>query len=207
MLKTSYTGNRIECGCDEAGRGCLAGPVVAAAVVWPHGKTLEGLDDSKKLNRQERECLVPLIREIAVEWAIAEVDETEIDRINILKATFLAMGKAISSIKTKPELLLIDGNRFPGYPGIPHQCIVKGDGQYLSIAAASVLAKVHRDQLMADLARQHPQYKWEKNAGYGTREHMIALNKFGVSPFHRKSFLPVRQQLELFHQENSGHKD
>ena len=188
MLKACYTHNLIEAGCDEAGRGCLAGPVVAAAVILPKDFYHPLLNDSKQLTKAQRNALKDEIVEVAIDYAIAEVDHCTIDEINILKASFLAMHKAIDQLKNKPELLLIDGNRFTPYPFIPHQCIVKGDTLFYSIAAASVLAKTHRDDYMEKLAEAFPQYGWEQNAGYPTPAHREAISAFGATPWHRCSF-------------------
>src|SRR5688572_6248701 len=166
MLRSSFSKDHIEAGCDEAGRGCLAGPVVAAAVVLPKKYRHKLLNDSKQLTRAEREALRIDIERDALAWAVAEVDHEEIDRINILNASFLAMHRAIEKLTLKPSLLLIDGNRFNPYADITHECIIKGDGKYLSIAAASILAKTHRDDLMQQLAMQFPGYSWETNVGY-----------------------------------------
>lgn len=191
----------VEAGCDEAGRGCLAGPVVAAAVILPQDldrTLLAGLDDSKKLTASQREALRPIIQEVAVAWAVAEVSNEEIDQINILKASFLAMHRAIDQLKVRPEHLLIDGNRFTPYKGIPHTCIVKGDGRMLAIAAASVLAKTHRDSLMNRLAEQYPGYGWEGNKGYPTKAHYEGIERLGLTPYHRKTFNTARQlKLDL----------
>lgn len=188
MLKACYTPHLTEAGCDEAGRGCLAGPVVAAAVILPKDFSHPLLNDSKQLTKAQRNALKDEIMEVAIDYAIAEVDHCTIDEINILKASFLAMHKAIDQLKNKPELLLIDGNRFTPYPFIPHQCIVKGDTLFYSIAAASVLAKTHRDDFMERLAEAFPQYGWEQNAGYPTPAHREAISAFGVTPWHRCSF-------------------
>lgn len=188
MLKGYFKRGLVEAGCDEAGRGPLAGPVVAAAVILPKDYQNESLNDSKKLTRRKREWLKVEIEKEALAWGVSFVDNQKIDEINILNASFLAMHEAIGQLNEKPELLLIDGNRFTPYPEIPHQCIIKGDGKYLSIAAASVLAKTYRDQLMEKLAIQHPEYGWENNAGYPTRAHREAIEKFGPTPYHRKSF-------------------
>lgn len=188
----------IEAGCDEAGRGCLAGPVVAAAVIVPKDFTHEVLNDSKKLTAKKREALVDEIKSSAIAWGIGLVDNLEIDEINILNASFLAMHRAIDRLEVKPESLLIDGNRFNPYEGLPHHTMVKGDGRYLSIAAASVLAKTHRDQLMRDYAQEYPGYGWEGNAGYPTKAHREAIKALGVTPLHRQSFRLLPEQLELF---------
>ncbi len=190
--------HKIEAGCDEAGRGCLAGPVVAAAVILPKDFEHELLNDSKKLSEKQRNLLRPIIEENAVAWAVAFVDNEEIDAINILNASFEAMHRAIKQLKTTPEHLLIDGNRFKPYPEIKHDCIVKGDGKYLSIAAASVLAKTHRDEWMENAAEEYPDYAWSKNKGYPTKAHREAIKAHGTTPYHRNSFrLLVEEQLSL----------
>ncbi|MFY0652972.1 MAG: ribonuclease HII [Cyclobacteriaceae bacterium] len=187
-----------EAGCDEAGRGCLAGPVVAAAVILPRDFFHPVLNDSKKLSKKQRDGLVDDIKDAAISWAIAEVDNNEIDDINILNASFLAMHRSVDQLQNKPELLIIDGNRFNKYEGIPHECIVKGDAKYYSIAAASVLAKTHRDNLMTDLHAKHPHYGWDSNAGYPTATHRNGIREHGITPYHRKSFRLLPEQLELF---------
>lgn len=188
MLKSSYSLDRIEAGCDEAGRGCLAGPVFAAAVILPKGFTHEVLKDSKKLTVRQRNELRLLIESEATAWAVASVEPDEIDRINILNASFLAMHKAIRQLSLTPELLLIDGNRFNPYQNVPHQCIVRGDEKYLSIAAASVLAKTCRDGQMEILHEEFPYYDWKNNKGYPCKKHREGLFQFGISPYHRKSY-------------------
>jgi ribonuclease HII len=198
MLRSSYSKVHIEAGCDEAGRGCLAGPVVAAAVVLPKKYRHKLLNDSKQLSRAERENLRIDIERDALAWAVAEVDHLEIDKINILNASFLAMHKAIDKLSIRPSLLLIDGNRFKPYADISHQCIIKGDGKFLSIAAASILAKTYRDDMMQNLAQQYPGYFWETNVGYPTLAHREGIRQLGITPFHRKSFTLLPDQLELF---------
>ena len=198
MLRSYFSRKHVEAGCDEAGRGCLAGPVVAAAVVLPKRYRHALLNDSKQLTRAERETLRVDIERDALAWAVAEVSNTEIDTINILKASFLAMHNAIVQLKVTPSLLLIDGNRFTPYQGIPHECIIKGDGKYLSIAAASVLAKTYRDDLMTGLASRFPGYGWETNMGYPTEAHRDGIRKLGITPFHRKTFQLLPAQMELF---------
>jgi len=190
MLKISFTKGILEAGCDEAGRGCLAGPVFAAAVILPAGFYHPLLNDSKQVKEADREILRPIIEKEAIAWAVAMGTEEEIDRINILKASFKAMHQAIDSLGTRPELLLIDGHIFPPYLGIVHKCIVKGDAEYASIAAASILAKTHRDEHMMRLHDEFPQYGWGKNKGYGTPAHLRGIAEFGISPYHRKSFAP-----------------
>lgn len=198
MLRSSFTPDMVEAGCDEVGRGCLAGPVVAAAVILPKNYQHERLNDSKRLTREEREILRGEIQRDAICWAVAEVDNEEIDQINILNASFKAMHFALDKLPLRPELLLIDGNRFQPYDGIRFECIVKGDAIYLSIAAASVLAKTHRDEFMAKLAEKFPGYGWETNVGYATLEHRDGIRGLGITPYHRKSFQLLPSQLELF---------
>jgi ribonuclease HII len=198
VLNLFYSSDKIEAGCDEVGRGCLAGPVVAAAVILPKSCEIDGLTDSKKLSESQRIKLEPEIKKLALAWAVAEVSPAEIDAINILQATYKAMHLAVKQLKTKPELLLIDGNRFKPFKDVPHVCIIKGDSQYLSIAAASVLAKNYRDKLMKDLHQQYPNYGWNKNVGYPTVEHRTGIEKFGVTPYHRLSFQLLKKQLDLF---------
>jgi ribonuclease HII len=178
----------IEAGCDEAGRGCLAGPVVAAAVILPAGIRLPGLDDSKKMTEAARDRLRPVIERNAVAWCVAMADVAEIDRINILRAAFLAMHRAIAGLSTRPEQLLVDGNRFTPYPGISHRCIIQGDGKYRSIAAASVLAKTHRDAWMRKLHAEDPRFGWAVNRGYPTTAHRAAIALHGPCVHHRMSF-------------------
>ncbi|MDR1763820.1 MAG: ribonuclease HII [Dysgonamonadaceae bacterium] len=191
--------NTIEAGCDEAGRGCLAGPVVAAAVILPPDFRNEQLNDSKQLSEKQRDALRPVIEREALAWAVASASPEEIDEINILNASILAMHRALDRLKIRPEHLLIDGNRFKKYQNIPHTTIIKGDGKYLSIAAASVLAKTHRDEYMLGLHSRFPQYSWDKNKGYPTAAHREGIKNFGTTPFHRVSFtlLPVERQLTL----------
>jgi ribonuclease HII len=198
MLKSAFTKDKIEAGCDEVGRGCLAGPVVAAAVILPKKFKHQLLNDSKQLSKENRFFLRNEIKNEAIAWAVAEVSPVEIDQINILNASFKAMHLAIKQLSTQPELLLIDGNRFIPYNNIEHKCIVKGDAKYLSIAAASVLAKTYRDDLMEKLSEQFPGYGWATNVGYPTTEHREGIKKLGVTSFHRKSFQLLPSQLELF---------
>ena len=198
MLKKFYSKKLIEAGCDEAGRGCFAGPVFAAAVILPRDFEDELLNDSKQLTVKQRNILREIIEKEASAWAVASVDNIEIDEINILNASFLAMHKAIDKLKITPKLLLIDGNRFNKYKNIPHKCIIKGDGKYLSIAAASVLAKTHRDEFMLNLDKEFPDYDWKNNKGYPTPKHKQAIAKHGISPYHRKSFnLNEQMKIEL----------
>lgn len=179
---------RVEAGCDEAGRGCLAGPVYAAAVILPPGFNNPLLNDSKQLTEKQRYELRPIIEREAVAWAVGIVDNVEIDKINILKASFTAMHRAIDQLKVRPEHLLIDGNRFIPYPGISHTTIVKGDGKMMSIAAASILAKTYRDDFMNRIADEYPQYDWRENKGYPTARHREAIKLYGTTPYHRLSF-------------------
>jgi ribonuclease HII len=179
---------RVEAGCDEAGRGCLAGPVYAAAVILPPGFSNPLLNDSKQLTEKQRYELRPIIEREAVAWAVGVVDNVEIDKINILKASFTAMHRAIDQLRVRPEHLLIDGNRFIPYPGISHTTIVKGDGKMMSIAAASILAKTYRDDFMNRIADEYPQYDWRENKGYPTAKHRAAIKQYGTTPYHRLSF-------------------
>jgi ribonuclease HII len=196
MLKSSYTKNLIEAGCDEAGRGCLAGPVFAAAVILPKDYQNELLDDSKKLNLARREELRKQILNDAIAWAVASVDNEKIDEINILNASILAMQLAVGKLSKKPEFLLIDGNRFKPVKNIPHECIIKGDGKYLSIAAASILAKTFRDDLMEKIGLEFPEYNWKQNKGYPVKKHKLAIAKHGITPYHRKSFR-LNEQMKI----------
>ncbi|MDR0699447.1 MAG: ribonuclease HII [Tannerella sp.] len=197
MLLPYLKKGRIEAGCDEAGRGCLAGAVYAAAVILPQEFRNENLNDSKQLTEKQRETLRPIIENEALAWAIGIATPEEIDRINILNASFLAMHRAIKQLQVTPEHLLIDGNRFTPYHGIPHTTIIKGDGKYLSIAAASILAKTHRDEYMDSLNDKYPVYTWNKNKGYPTKAHRDAIRIHGTTPCHRKSFtlLPPTQLM------------
>lgn len=188
MLRSSFSDHLIEAGCDEAGRGCLAGPVFAAAVIFPHNYVNEQLNDSKKISANQRNMLRPVIENDALAWAVAMVDNLEIDSINILKASIKAMHLALDKLVLRPELILVDGNRFKSYKNIDHQCVVKGDGIFLSIAAASVLAKTYRDDFMMELNDMYPHYGWDRNKGYPTLEHRKAILNKGFSPFHRLTF-------------------
>ena len=198
MLKSAYTSDRLEAGCDEAGRGCLAGPVVAAAVILPRHYRHKVLNDSKQMTSKQRDAVKADIERDALAWAVAEVDNKEIDRINILQASFRAMHLALDQLTLTPDLLLIDGNRFHPYGKVAHHCIVKGDASYLSIAAASVLAKTYRDEKMVKLSEQFPGYGWETNKGYPTPSHRQGIRRLGVTPYHRKTFQLLPAQLELF---------
>lgn len=188
MLQQYLIAGRIEAGCDEAGRGCLAGPVTAAAVILPPDFHNDLINDSKQLTERQRERLRPVIEREAVAWAVAMVSPAEIDRINILRASIMAMHRALDSLDVRPEAILVDGNRFLPYHGIPHTTIVKGDSKMLSIAAASILAKTHRDELMRRLDEEFPQYGWAANKGYPTRDHREAIARHGVTPHHRRTF-------------------
>jgi len=197
MLKSYHTEGFIEAGCDEAGRGCIAGPVFAAAVILPSDFRNPGINDSKKLTAKTRELLRKVIESEAIAYGVALVDEKEIDQINILNASFLAMHRAIDKLMPVPQHLIIDGNRFRPYGSIPYHCIVKGDAKYASIAAASILAKTYRDEFMEMLHNQHPEYMWKNNKGYPTRVHREAVFKFGPSPYHRRSFKLLNDQMRL----------
>jgi ribonuclease HII len=196
-LKKFFNKNLIEAGCDEAGRGCLAGPVFAAAVILPKDFRNKLLNDSKQLTEAERYRLRPVIEKSAIAWAVAEVNNIEIDQINILNASFLGMHRAIDQLKITPELLLIDGNRFNKYKDIPHECIIEGDAKYMSIAAASVLAKTYRDDFMKKMADKYPVYGWHTNMGYATRQHRDAIKENGTTELHRMSFQLLPSQFEL----------
>ncbi|MEJ5302856.1 MAG: ribonuclease HII [Bacteroidales bacterium] len=186
-----------EAGCDEAGRGSLMGPVFAAAVILPDDFPVYVLDDSKKLSPHQREEARLLIEKYAISWAVAQADQHEIDQINILNASILAMHRALSQLSPQPDLILVDGNRFKKYKNIPYECVVKGDSKLAAIAAASILAKTHRDEFVVKLHDLYPQYGWASNKGYATRTHVEAIRRFGYSPFHRKSF-HLNLQLKLF---------
>ena len=198
MLKPFFQKALMEAGCDEAGRGCLAGPVFAAAVILPKGFYHELLNDSKQVNEKNRNELRAIIEKEAIAFAVSKIENTEIDTINILKASFKAMHLAIDKLKVKPGLLLIDGNRFVPYKKTPHKCIIKGDATYTSIAAASILAKTYRDEYMNTLHLEYPQYNWNANKGYGTIAHRQAISAFGVSSYHRMSFRLLPAQTSLF---------
>ncbi len=198
MLQPTFGSGLIEAGVDEAGRGCLAGPVVAAAVIFPEGYTHPALNDSKKLSATKREAFAEIIKKDALSYGIGMASVEEIDRINILQAAFLAMHRAIAELTPLPELLLIDGNRFRQYQQIPHKCVIKGDATYLTIAAASILAKTHRDAYMAQLAEEFPTYGWERNAGYPTRAHRAAIEKYGATLHHRRSFQLLAKRTTIF---------
>ncbi|WP_315318802.1 ribonuclease HII [Prevotella aurantiaca] len=188
MLKNTYYINKVEAGCDEAGRGCLAGSVYAAAVILPPDYKNELLNDSKQLSEKKRYLLRSMIEKDALAWAVGVVTAEEIDKINILNASILAMHRALDALKVRPEAIIIDGNRFKPYQDVPYTTIVKGDGKYLSIAAASILAKTYRDDYMQSIAEEFSQYDWKSNKGYPTKKHRAAIKEFGISPYHRKSF-------------------
>jgi ribonuclease HII len=198
MLLSSFTPDLIEAGCDEVGRGCLAGPVVAAAVILPKNYTHELLNDSKQLKKEDRKIVEQDIIRDALAWAVAEVSNEEIDQINILNASFKAMHLALDKLSVQPQFLLIDGNRFTPYRDLKFECVIKGDGKYLSIAAASVLAKNYRDELMEKLSVQHPGYGWDTNVGYPTEQHRDGIRELGITSYHRRSFQLLPSQLELF---------
>jgi ribonuclease HII len=198
MLKSFFDKSKLEAGCDEAGRGCLAGPVYAAAVILPHDYKNKMLNDSKQLSEKQRDQLRPEIEKNAISWAVAYLDNREIDKINILNASISAMHRAIDNLSVEPELLLIDGNRFKLYKGIPHKCIVKGDSLFMSIAAASVLAKTYRDEYMYKIHFEHPEYAWDKNKAYPTKFHRDAIIKYGITKYHRLSYKLTDTQLKLF---------
>jgi len=197
MLLSTFQDEYIEAGCDEAGRGCLAGPVFAAAVIFPLTFQHEILNDSKVLSAVQRYDLRSIIEEKALAFAVASASAEEIDQINILNASYLAMHRALDTLKVKAQYILVDGNRFKKYQNIPHQCIIKGDGKYLSIAAASILAKTYRDDYMKTLANDHPEYDWLQNKGYPTKKHRDAVLKHGLTPHHRKTFRIRDPQLSL----------
>jgi len=197
MLLPFLQAGRVEAGCDEAGRGCLAGAVYAAAVILPPDFLNEELNDSKQLSPAKRYELRSIIEEKAIAWAVGIVSPEEIDHINILRASFLAMHHAIDQLNVCPQHLLIDGNRFTPYPNIPYTTIIKGDGKYMSIAAASILAKTYRDDYMKQLAETYPEYHWAENKGYPTKAHRDAIRKYGITPYHRKTFALLPEQIEI----------
>jgi len=197
MLKSCLYHNLVEAGCDEAGRGCLAGPVFAAAVILPKNFKHPVLNDSKMLTKKQRDVLKNEIISSSVAWKVAFVTNEEIDEMNILRASIKAMHLAINELDTKPQFLLIDGNRFYPYKEVPHQTIIKGDGLYFSIAAASVLAKTFRDEYMEKIHEEYPLYGWNRNMGYGTKEHREAIGRFGITPYHRRSFNLLNSQMKI----------
>ncbi len=196
MLKSFYK-TQIEAGTDEAGRGCLAGPVTAAAIILPKGFKNEILNDSKLLSEKKRLHLRPILESEAVTFGVTHIANEEIDEINILNASILAMHKSIAKLKATPEFIIVDGNRFKAYDKVPHECIVKGDSKFLSIAAASVLAKTYRDEFMEEIHELYPMYNWKQNKGYPTKEHRDAIRKYGITKFHRKSFRQLPEQFRL----------
>lgn len=198
MLENSYQTELLEAGCDEAGRGCLAGSVFAAAVILPPDFYHPLLNDSKQMTERQRDLLRPIIEREAVAWAVAEITASRIDEINILRASIEGMNVAAANLKVAPQFLAIDGNRFISHNGLPYKCIVKGDGKYANIAAASVLAKTHRDEYMMRLHEEYPNYGWDRNKGYPTKEHRMAIREYGLTPYHRLSFNHTEGQLELF---------
>jgi ribonuclease HII len=197
MLKSYMEKGVVEAGCDEAGRGCLAGPVFAAAVILPEDFKNNLLNDSKKLTEKQRYELRPLIEKEAISYGVGMHDNTEIDKINILNASIFSMHRALDKLSSIPEHILVDGNRFKPYNDIKHTCVIKGDGKYLSIAAASILAKTYRDDFMLELHKKYPQYDWDKNKGYPTKKHRSALAEHGITKHHRKSFKLFDEQLKL----------
>ncbi len=201
MLSAYYQEDLIEAGCDEAGRGCYAGPVFAAAVILPKDFYHPLLNDSKQVSEKNRLVLKDVIEKNAIAWAVAKIEHDEIDKINILKASIKAMHLAIGKLTTQPEFLLIDGNRFQKYQQIPHQCIIKGDGKFASIAAASILAKTHRDAHMKKLHKKFPAYNWASNKGYGTLDHRNAIAAIGLCKYHRKSFSILPKEQTMFPEE------
>ncbi|MCC6462817.1 MAG: ribonuclease HII [Saprospiraceae bacterium] len=200
MLLSHHLPGRPEAGCDEAGRGCLSGPVFAAAVILPEDFSHPLLNDSKQLSEKQRDALRLVVEAEALAWCVAQASPAEIDRINILQASYLAMHRALDGLQRRPEFILVDGNRFRAYPGVPHLCVVKGDGKYASIAAASILAKTYRDAEMYRLAEQFPEYHWLSNKGYPTLAHREAIRRHGLTEHHRRSFqqLPEGEQMALF---------
>ncbi|MGL5683703.1 MAG: ribonuclease HII [Marinifilaceae bacterium] len=197
MLEHHYKTGVVEAGCDEAGRGCLAGPVFAAAVILPEGFSNELLNDSKKLSEKKRNELRKVIEQEALCWCVAQVSSEEIDKINILNASILGMHRALDGLNVAPQHIIVDGNKFKPYKDVEHTCVVKGDGKYMSIAAASILAKTHRDEYMENLDNSFPVYQWRKNKGYPTVVHRDAIRKYGVTAHHRKSFTLLDPQLKL----------
>ncbi len=197
MLLKKHSSFNVECGTDEAGRGCLAGPVTAAAVILPDDFKNKILNDSKQLSEKQRDSLIHIIKTEALHFGVAHVFEADIDRINILNASILAMHKAIESLALHPEFIIVDGNKFKPYNNIPYKTIIKGDAKYLSIAAASIVAKTHRDNYMNSIHNEYPMYNWKQNKGYPTKEHREAIKQYGVTKYHRKSFRLLPNQLQL----------
>ena len=197
MLAFNYSGNKLEVGTDEAGRGCLCGPVVAAAVILPEGFSHPFLNDSKQISEKKRKELRPYIEEHALAFAVSFIDQVEVDTLNVLQASITGMHRAISDLKIEPNFIIVDGNKFKPYKDIPYKTIVKGDAKYMSIAAASVLAKTYRDDYMEKIHKEHPQYNWKKNKGYPTKEHRNAIRAFGATVYHRKTFKLLPEQLKF----------
>lgn len=197
MLKLNYSQYTLETGTDEAGRGCLSGPVVAAAVILPKDFKHDFLNDSKQLSQKKRQELRPYIEEHALNYSVAFVSHQEVDEINVLQASITAMHRAIMKLSTEPEFIIVDGNKFKPYKEIPYQTIIKGDAKFMSIAAASILAKTYRDEYMEKIDKEYPQYNWKKNKGYPTKEHRNAIREFGITPYHRKTFKLLPEQLKL----------
>ncbi|CAM1334066.1 ribonuclease HII [Tenacibaculum aestuariivivum] len=197
MLKLSYSEYVLETGTDEAGRGCLSGPVVAAAVILPENFTHDFLNDSKQLSEKKRQELKPYIEKHAVAYGVAFINNEEVDKINVLQASITGMHRAIKQLTTQPEFIIVDGNKFKPYQKIPHQTIIKGDAKFMSIAAASILAKTYRDEYMEKIHLEYPQYNWKKNKGYPTKEHRNAIREFGITPYHRKTFKLLPEQFKL----------
>lgn len=197
MLKLNYSGCTLEAGTDEAGRGCLSGPVVAAAVILPLNFNHEFLNDSKQLSEKKRQQLRPFIEEHSLAYAVSFVHQEEVDTLNVLQASIAAMHQAIEELETQPEFIIVDGNKFKNYKEVPHKTIVKGDAKFMSIAAASILAKTYRDEYMEKIHQEFPKYNWKKNKGYPTKEHRNAIRKFGITQYHRKSFKLLPEQLKL----------
>ncbi|TPN86696.1 ribonuclease HII [Aquimarina algicola] len=197
MLKLKLNQNVLECGTDEAGRGCLAGPVTAAAVILPDDFKNQILNDSKQLSEAKRQKLKPLLEDCSLSYGVTHIFMEEIDKINILNASVLAMQKAIAQLSPQPEHIIVDGNKFKPYHNIPHTCVIKGDGKFLNIAAASVLAKTYRDEFMEKIHEEFPMYNWKKNKGYPTKEHREAIRKYGITKYHRKSFRLLPEQLTI----------
>lgn len=197
MLKLNYSGFSLEAGTDEAGRGCLAGPVVASAVILPTSFKHELLNDSKQLSEKKRQELRPFIEEHAIAFAVSFIHNEEVDTINVLQASITGMHRSIDQLKKRPEFIIVDGNKFRSYKDIQHKTIVKGDAKFMSIAAASILAKTYRDEFMKKIHQEHPEYNWKKNKGYPTKEHRNAIREFGITKYHRKSFKLLPDQLTL----------
>lgn len=197
MLKLNYSGYTLEAGTDEAGRGCLSGPVVAAAVILPLNFNHEFLNDSKQISEKKRQQLRPFIEEHSLAYAVSFIHQEEVDTLNVLQASITAMHQAIEELETQPEFIIVDGNKFKNYKEVPHKTIVKGDAKFMSIAAASILAKTYRDEYMEKIHQEFPKYNWKKNKGYPTKEHRNAIRKFGITQYHRKSFKLLPEQLKL----------